>query len=359
MFQSLFSGQSGFNRFFKADTPLPEPAEVDDLRGMSDQEFLAYSKKQLEDLEVLRLEKYAVYKKRKAIAWPAAAILGPLLGYVDYWLLWLQSSNDDGAAGLSVVFLGALYAWVTQPKRQYTSAYKVEILPALANLFGKFTYTSGGRIPVELMLPSKILPKHDKYDSEDHFIGKYKEVGIQFCEIDLQERRRSKNRTYYVTIFKGLAILLDMHKKRFYGHTILDKDRGKISEWFASRSHGLKKANMVDPAFEKLFDAYTNDQVEARYLIDPVMIEKLKALYEEYDGEKMVAAFYESKMLILISSKHNHFEPADISVPATDPQSVLNMKKEIGEVLSIIDQLDLYDPRRVEEARLAANEHHS
>ncbi len=351
MLQAFLSGNSPFSKIFTPSGPPPEPKEVEDLRGMSDEEFLRHSKAQLEALEVLRQEKYAVYKKRKMIAWPAAAILGPILGYVDYWLLWLQSSNDDGAAGLSVVFMGALYAWVTQPKRQYASAYKVEILPKLANLFGNFSYTPGGQIPVHLMQPSKILPAHDKYESEDHFIGKYKEVGIQFCEINLQQRRRSKNRTYYVSIFKGLAIMLDMSKKRFYGHTILDKDRGKISEWFTSRSHGLKKANMVDPEFEKLFDAYTDDQVEARYLIDPVMIEKLKALYEEYDGEKMVAAFYESKMLILIASNHNHFEPANITVPATDPESVLNMKKEIGEVLSIIDQLDLYDPRKVDEAR--------
>ena len=69
---------------------------------MSDSEFLRHSKEQLEALEVLRQEKYAVYKWRRMVAWPAAATLGPLLGYVDYWLLWLQSSNDDGAAGLSV-----------------------------------------------------------------------------------------------------------------------------------------------------------------------------------------------------------------------------------------------------------------
>lgn len=354
MLQNLFANFFPTHKFFSGNVPIPEAQEVEDLRGMSDEEFLRHSRPQLEVLEVVRQEKFKIYQRRKMIAWPAGAILGPALGYVDYWLLLLQSSNDDGAAGLSVVFMGALYAWVTQPKRQYAAAYKNEILPRLAGLFGNFKYSSGGQIPVEQMRPSKILPKHDKYESEDHFIGKYKEVGIQFCEINLQERRRSKNRTYYVSIFKGLAILLDMSKKRFYGHTILDRDRGKISEWFTSRSHGLKKANMVDPEFEKLFDAYTDDQVEARYLIDPIMIEKLKALQEEYDGDKMVAAFYDSKMLILISSKHNHFEPANITIPATDPESVLTMKKEIGEVLSIIDQLDLYDPRKVEEARTAA-----
>ena len=109
----------------------------------------------------------------------------------------------------------------------------------------------------------------------------------------------------------------------------------------------LKRANLVDPVFEERFDAYTNDQVEARYLIDPAMIERLNAMYEEYDGNKMAAAFYDSKMLILIASKHNYFEPAELEVPATDPRSILSMKKEIGEILSIVERLELYDPYEV------------
>ena len=79
------------------------------------------------------------------------------------------------------------------------------------------------------------------------------------------------------------------------------------------------------------------------------MMEKLKSLREEYHGETMQAAFYESKMLVLIKSKHNHFEPADLEIPATDPRSILNMKKEIGEILSLIDRLSLYDPQQVHE----------
>lgn len=108
----------------------------------------------------------------------------------------------------------------------------------------------------------------------------------------------------------------------------------------------------MDPAFENIFDAYTNDQVEARYLVDPLMIERLVAIYEKYKGNKMAVAFYDSKMLVLIASKHNHFEPADIEIPATDPRSILNMKQEIGDILSIIDYLDLFDP---ETARQASN----
>lgn len=330
-------------------TQKRELPEVRDIRDDDDLKFLEESKPHLEALEDIRKDKYKTYSWRKRLAIPAAIIITPLLAFADYWLLMLQTGDDRGA-GLTVVVLGALYAWVTHPKRQYAKAYKRKILPDLARLFGNFEYSINGAIPLSSMEPSKILPRHDKYKTEDYFEGQYKGVDIQFSEVDFKQRRRSKNRTYYVSVFKGLAILIDLKTKKFYGHTLLEKDKAKIFEWFKEKSNNLKRANLVDPEFEDIFDVYTNDQVEARYLIDPVMIERLKGLYEEYDGKSLTAAFYQSKLLVLIESKYNYFEPADLEIPATDPRSVMSMKKEIGEILSLIDKLSLYDPQKVHDA---------
>jgi hypothetical protein len=320
---------------------------VSDERMVEEKDFLESARGQMEALEVIREQKLVKYSFRKSIAIPAAVVLTPVLAHADYWLLFFQRGNDDSAAGLSIAFLGALYWWVTKPRREYAKAYKQEILPSLAKLFGNFTYNVDGRVPMHSMRSSKIVPRHDKYESEDYFMGEYMGVRIQFSEVDLKQKRRSKNRTHYVSVFQGLAVLLDMKSKRFLGHTIIDHNKSKISEWFKERSLDLKRANLVDPVFEDRFDVYTNDQVEARYLVDPTMIERLNGMYEEYNGNKMAAAFYDSKMLILIASKHNYFEPAQLEIPATDPRSILSMKKEIGEILSIVERLELYDPYEV------------
>lgn len=323
-----------------------ELPEVRDIRDADDQAFLEESKPHLESLEVIRKGKFKVYQWRKRLVTPVAAVLIPVTLFIDYWLMFLQRGDDSGA-GVTLIVLGGLYWWVTQPRRQYAKAYKQEILPKIAQLFGDFQYLIDGAINVAKMKPSKILPRHDKYETEDYFSGTYKGVDIEFSEVNFKQKRRSKNRTRYVSVFKGLAILFDMKSKTFYGHTMLDKDRNKISEWFKEKSGGLKRANLVDPEFEKVFDVYTNDQVEARYLIDPVMMERLKGLQEEYDGQGITAAFYESKLLVLIKSTHNYFEPADLEIPATDPRSIIAMKHEIGEILSLIDRLSLYDPDEV------------
>ena len=226
----------------------------------------------------------------------------------------LQRGSDDGAAGVTFLVLGLIYGWVTSPKRQYAKAYKVEILPKIAKFFGNLTYDHKGKTGMEEMQPSNIVPRHHKYSSEDHFSGEYKGINLEFSEIELKQRRRSGKRTRYVTVFKGLSILLNTKHKRFFSHIIITRDQNKVTEWFKEKTSKLERAQMVDPEFEKTFDAYTNDQVEARYLIDPIMIEKLKELYKEYHGKGMSAAFYDNKMLILINSDYNHFEPADLTV---------------------------------------------
>ncbi len=308
--------------------------------------FLDQCRPKLEELEAIRLEKLKVFKRRKKLALPIGAVLTPIFGFIDYWLLALQS-GDDPAAGLSVLVLGGLWGWVTSPKRQYATAYKKDILPDIASLFGNFSYDVKGKIPMKVMKPSKIVPGYSSYSSEDLFSGEYNNVGIQFSEIKLRKKSGKTTRT----VFDGLAVLLTSGTRKFYGHTILTRDQGKLGSWMTKQFSGLERANLVDPEFEKLFDVHTTDQVEARYLIDPMIVENLKDLYKEYRGTQMMAAFYDDHVLILIGSNDNHFEPASIETPATDSEGLLTMKREIDQILSIIDRLALIDKRKQREAK--------
>lgn len=320
-----------------------------ELKYAADQAFLARCRPKLDQLENLRLEKLALYKFRKKLAMPIAAVMTPILGVVDYMLIMWQSSSDDTFAGLSLAALAGLWAWVAAPKRQYARAYKSDILPEIAKLIGDFTYNVKGKISMQDMTPSKIIPKHTSYTSEDYFSGRYKGVDIQFSEINLT-RKRGKST---VTVFDGLAIFLHHGARKFYGHTILTKDKSGLTGAERKKWSGLKRANLVDLEFERLFDVYTSDQVEARYLIDPVIMENIKTLYDEYNGDNLLAAFYEGRVLILISSNENHFEPAHIEVPATNKSELLALRNEVSQILAITDRLALFDPSK---ARMAVRQ---
>lgn len=325
--------------FGKRTTPPAAPQNQS--REQIEADFLARCRPKLQALEAIRLAKRAQFLRRKKIGIPFGAMMTPFLGFIDYWLLMLQRGNDDSAAGLSVLGLMGLWFWINAPKRAYAKAYKTEILPDIAQMFGDFTYDPKGKIPMNVMKPSQIVPGHSGYKSEDSFDGQYKGMRISFSEIKLTKKSGKQT----VTVFDGLAVMLSQGTRKFYGHTVLLRDKSKIGEWMRSKTSKLKPANLVDPEFEALFDVFTTDQVEARYLIDPVIIENIKALYDDYNGDDLRVAFYDDHVLILIASNRNHFEPADIHTPATDEAELLGMLDEIGRILSIVDQLNILTTR--------------
>lgn len=319
----------------------------ENITELDDAAFLRKVGPELEQLERIRKTKLLSYLFRKKIGIIGGLLAMPFVGFIDWWLI--TSCTDDCGAGLTVAMWGGIYAWAIIPKKQYAKAYKKEVLPDIAKLFGDFTYKADGKIAEGKMTPSKILPRYDRYKSEDYFKGTYKGTSVIFSETRFQQKRRSKNSAYYVDVFKGLVVLIGLPENKFSGHTIIMKNKSSLTEWFKEKGTGLKRANLVDPEFEKMYDVYTNDQVEARYLIDPVMIERLKALSDIYDSDDISAACYDGTMLVLLPSKTNFFEPADIKVKATDPQSVVSMRREIGQILRLVDHLELYDANAVRE----------
>lgn len=302
----------------------------------------------LQGLEVTRVEKNKNYQWRKKVVSIASLIILPILGYIDYLLNFIYLTGGDDAFSFTIVYLGAAYWWMSAPKRQYKKAYKDTILPKIANALN-LIYDQKRKISMSEMKQSKVVPGHDRYKSEDFFEGSYKGARLEFAEINLEEKRRSKRRTYYVSVFKGLAVLIDLNDKNFAGHTILVKDSAAFFEFFKEKGYGLDKADLIDPGFEKIFDVYTDDQVEARYLVDPLMIERLKNLHRIYHGKQLMCAFYNTnKVLILIKSDKNHFEPPKIDRKATNIREVMRLKKEVFQILKIIDYLKLYSPDHAE-----------
>lgn len=327
---------------------------MDDLRDIDEDGFYQSVLPRLQELELVRQAKLKVYLWRRKIGIAAATILTPPCMFLDWLLLRWQAGNDDSAAGLTVVVMGALYWWVTQPKRQYAHSYKQDILPRIARLLGDLVYQADGKIPMTALEESKIIPHHNRYSSEDYFTGTYKGIRITLSEIHLERRQRSGKRTSYVTVFKGLVVLIGMPREKFYGHTLLLENTNRLAQWFTEKNHQLDRADLVDPEFEKAFDVYTSDQVEARYLIDPVMIENLKKMRDTYDAKNFSAAYFKNQVLVLLPSHKNYFEPASIYTLATDPSSIISMKQELGQILDLIDRLEIYDAVSLYRAKITS-----
>lgn len=296
----------------------------------------------LADLEHKRLPLLNKYRKRQFITLLSSLVLVPLLLYYDYHQNFIKRHEQ---VPLSAVFLFSILYWMRGPVREYVHSYKKEMLPKIANSLGDFDYHRRKRIEREELEPSMIFPENDRYKSEDYFRGLYKNTVIEFSEVDIQKRWfwSPAKRGAYRSIYKGLAVLIKLDKKRFYGKTLVVKDMPKLIESLKERQYNLKKINLVDPKFEKAFDVYSTDEVEGRYLVDPIVIEGFTNLYRLFSGKNLSASFYDGdKFLILIETDYNHFEPPKISTKATEIKDVVRLHKEVDNILQIVNHLNLY-----------------
>ena len=276
-----------------------------------------------------------------------------------------------------VLLLSLCYAITTQPIWNYKRKYKETYFPLIGRLFGSFEYSFEPPLnPIKSFLglfqsstlydykSSGIIPKHDYADVEDRFDGIYKSIPLSISDLSLKKkvrkRKKGKTKTEYKEIFKGIFVKAKLAEFKISSHIIIDADKSKSKERGFEKKTGLKKANMVSPEFEALIDVYTNDQVEARYLIDPIMIERLTKLYELCDAKDMKVAIYDANvsspginhgeqdmnLLILINTQKNYFESPTIFRSSINISHLKQIREQFYSTFEVLDTLQIADKSR-------------
>jgi len=298
-------------------------------------------KPHLEPIEEKRVRWNEQQRKRMVVFYVALAVVVPA-GIAAAFVL-----DFVFAIAIAVMILGGAYFWATGPSREYRKAFKSEVLPKVAGYFGEFRYAAEGKIPMTRLSPSKIIPSYDKYNAEDLFEGTYEGVSVTWNEAHLTETRGSGKNRRTVTTFRGLFIELGMNK-RFNGHTVVRRDAGIFN--FLGGLSSLERIKLEDPEFEKKYEVYGSDQVEARYLLTPAFMERLQTLENVIGAQGLEAAFFDEKLLIC--AKHakavNHgkdglFEPSPLKEPIAESDSVSKMAEEVKAILEIVDHLKLME----------------
>ena len=145
----------------------------------------------------------------------------------------------------------------------------------------------------------------------------------------------------------GRSVLVCEFYKKFSGQTIV-----------ASRTLNTKfigeKEQMDDTLFNDEFRVFTDDKVEARYLLTPAFMKRLRELKIKFAGEMGVsAAFMDDKFYLFLNGAKNKFETTLFSPPPS-LEDAAQIKKEISELLPIIDELNLSLDIFKQEANLTA-----
>lgn len=311
--------------------------EIIDLANLDDAKFSALYSSRIEPCfaanEAGRLDAVKQFKTRMWIGGGITLALAVGVGAVA----------TDWQAGLVVAFMGAIFAGVIayQPLANLGKKLKQEYCGAIAEAMGA-NFTLGGFDPPAFarLREMNLVPSFARSNFEDLFHGDHKGASFDLYEAHLEQRSTdSKGRTRYTTVFRGQ--LIRMHFPReFLGVTIVRRDAGVFNAFGGGKRNGqkLERVRLVASEFEKAFEVWGTDQVEARYLLHPVMMERLIDLERGLKGKRIRCAFEDGDLLVAVEGG-NLFEPGDLFKPLVDPARARRIVDEIAGVVKVMDQV--------------------
>ncbi len=222
-----------------------------------------------------------------------------------------------------LVFIGILYiaglGWIYRYLiTDYRSDFKQKVIaPLIEEIDKNLNYLPEMHIPLANFNRSKLFTtRPDRVSGNDYVRGKIDNIDIAFSDFHAEKRHKdSKGRTSWETIFQGLFIVSDFHKK-FHGETIILPDTAQslfgdlIGSWLQANNFSRNQLIKMDsPAFEKEFVVYGTDQVEARYILTPTLMQKLLN-YKKRSKHPLYVSFIGGKIYMAIEYNDDMFEPS-------------------------------------------------
>ena len=266
-----------------------------------------YDTKLLPDLKELDLERKKV-DSRVLIIGLIALILIISIGRIFH---------GSGTGYFQILMVVIAFIAIGVVSKKYRHNFKTKIIQKItAFVDDSLVYSPEGYVTREEFTNSGIFQKYcNRYKGEDHFKGTLGKTDVEFSEIvgkHVTSSGSGSNRKEHQSIvFKGVFFVADFNKD-FKGHTIVLPDTaermlGKFGQSLQSMSSRGELIKLEDPEFEKEFCVYSNDQVEARYILSPSLMKRIVDFKRKWNA-KVYLSFRHSKVYIAIKTNKNLFE---------------------------------------------------
>ena len=249
---------------------------------------------------------------------------------------------------LAMVFFSLAISTIPFIKKHFENQIKEEIMPVICSCFDNISWQQGSPDCMLNMEPdindiiydSKLI-MFDKSEYDDVFVGVHNDVKYGILEGKFARLVPTNNGNRKESAFDGVIVKLMMNK-RFTGNTILDQrvftQRFKYIDFDKS---DLTKTSLEDVEFNKMYEVYTDDEVEARYLITPSFMQRLKAMKVAFNANKVRCSFYKNYLLVGLFTSKDLFSICSLFKPIDDPKQFFAMYEEIVSIIKLIDHFKL------------------
>jgi hypothetical protein len=316
----------------------PEPDRSNDGRSRS----IAGLNESLADLRELRDA-----TRKKALTISSVIIAATVL--LSFGALVVE---DDFLAFVLVPGIILAVTVYTHMMRGVKLQYKKLVVPSiLKEIDPGLSYNPSGCIPKEEFRRSKIFTNSiDSYHGEDLVFGSYKGIPVRFSELKVQEKHSDGKNTTYHTFFDGVFMIADFNKDFKYSHWVLPDTAeaafGQVMGNFLQKLRLPGRGHMTrmeDPAFEKKFVVYTEDDVEARYILTPKLMHTMLTLSERFrkGASRIGFAFMNSNVYVAIPIEGGRDLFEMPSSGELGVETARRTQEELKEILSVFDVMEL------------------
>jgi hypothetical protein len=279
----------------------------------------------LAELEALRRETLRKIDQRAIWMVPGGALAGAFLSAVVF-------AHSDTMGLINYVSMGSVLGGViafTSLHNAYKRAYKNRVIPHLSRRFGDLSYRPAHAPHLGRLVALGVLPQFGKSCIEDEIFGTYRGVELSIVEAKLETGGKSSS-----VRFNGLLVSVRL-PGRLNGTTLVVRDGGLFGG--ASPSSVLQRVRLEDPRFEDRYQVYGSDQIAARALLTPAVMERLMALGIGGEEPRLLADKGIIAMALGRDARENYFEPPSLADPVRGGEQLTGLSTDIGAVLKLVD----------------------
>ncbi|MDX1711693.1 MAG: DUF3137 domain-containing protein, partial [Rhodovibrionaceae bacterium] len=241
----------------------------------------------------------------------------------------LAYGSFTGFAGASetvreIMMAGALFAGVggfvfgSRPLKKVHEKVKRTVVGGICEHLGLDYALDAGGFPKDVFRERDLVPNYDRSSFEDRIRGQWRGARMDAVDAHLKKRVRTGKHTSYRTVFRGLLVVCDFDKP-FRGMTVVTKDRTVIGNFFGKLTRDGDRVALESPDFEKLYEVYSDDQVEARYILTPGFMERLMEL-QRVLGKTPTLGFVERQLYLVLPMDSDSFEAGGLFADYSDPE---------------------------------------
>lgn len=297
------------------------------------------------EIRQLEIERRRTLKRVFALG---AVVLAAILVFVFHTPISAAAGVSEDFVMIAALFAGfGAVAPIFHLMGRMRRKLKTALVEPTCRFLGLDYSLDAGQFPLPRFVDVKILPGHDRVHLQDHIRGAHAGVDFELCAAVLTKRverndGKGGTKTENQTVFQGL-LLNYRFPKPFTARTLVLPGRSWLGNRIAGFRHG-ERVRLEDPRFERIYEVFSDDQVEARYLLTPGFMERLTDLADHLGASGALSfAFEAQNLLIAFHSKQKHFEGGSLFTPLETPERAKALLQELKLIYELIERLKLTD----------------